>query len=164
MTWPIDFTTHTLAGSTTTPYGFAVYESNEDVTLAAGQMLELQAVIYGASLGGVSLGIGNGTNAIYHSMQGDGSMVLYRNSGGTGTAIATGGGGTGMAYQGARLIEMIMVPHSASRLVARARHDWNQVPGNDMANVTAFGLVGTLTPFIVGADSSRVVLKSRVIG
>lgn len=152
-------------GSSTTVYGKTVYTAGQTFAGAAGKRVEVEALVYKTQGSDARLGIGNGTNAVYLTAQGDDNLVPYRYSSSTETVIGSASGSNSANdYTGLYLFRIMLNIHAASNNFLHMEVNDLRFPTTHHSSFTTFDMAVTLTPFITTNDIAKCYARARLIG
>jgi len=154
------WTTLAFNSSTSTQLGFS--SCNTATTTIAGvdnQRIEFEAYVYKTSGDAAVIGLTNGTDGFFISVQADGNIAYYRYKSGTATSFAGTGVDATRNFTGIFLVKLIVYNRPSTRQEVGARIDEFPV-GVTGGSVFLDANVGinfstTLTPFIRTNDLSK---------
>lgn len=152
-------------GSSSSAYGKTIYAAAETLAGAAGKRIELEALVYKTQGADARLGIGNGTNAIYFTAQGDDNLVPYRYSSSTETVLGSASGtSTTNDWTGIYTFKIVLNIHAASNNFLHMSVNDYRFPATQHTNFTTFDMAITLTPFLTTSDITKCYARARLIG
>jgi hypothetical protein len=161
--WPVAWTPLTF-GSSTTLYGTTVYEANETISGAVGQMIQIKGLVYSLDNADGRMGIGDGTNAVFHNIALNNFQQLYRHNSATNTGFSGSIGNGGNSFDGSKWTSLLAMIHSSSSV--RLRGGWapgGTTPTDDLVEYVTTSFLTTLTPWVMTGDISQCALKYRVL-
>jgi len=153
--------------SSATHYGVTVYDAAQTFAVAAGQRLEVEALLCQTSAAGSALFAGDGSNAFYITDQSDGNIVLYRYNGGAATSLAATGASATNVYAGLQFSRLIVNCRDATQANVYAECEAFRLPTAASAihsTPVTFTPVMTYTIAVNTTDISKCYVRARVIG
>lgn len=152
-------------GSTSTILGTSgSYAAGQTFTPVAEDRVEVEALFHVATGTGFVIGLTDGTNGYYLSLQTDDNLVLYRYNGGSATSLSALGAVAANRWNGFYEVKFILVTESSSSNRLRTMVNDKAFPdSNQLTQNTTFTMLNALTPYIKSDNISRVWARARLI-
>jgi len=151
---------------TSTVFGTAgKYLAAETFSLAAGQVLEIEVLLYGDPTDGCTLGCSKTSTdqGFYLVTQSDGNQVLYRYTGSS-TSLGASGASASNDIASMHLLTMTVHFHNTTTSYAEGTIDDYRLPNSGTKGSITTDLTGTITPWVFTPDIGKTYARARVLG